>query len=171
LAGVAVKLEKALARVGYTKVSYFYVPYGFAIATGLEQIKDDGSPFDAARRWFAEPAIEEFSLTGYLRLVLRAPIGRYRAMVFAFTTKDYDLIGIQITRSDLVAIIKSGSLRLPDFYREVIFDRHYTVYALIYEFQGRAGSEPVLVNPSAISASEHLKRAKIFSALASGAPQ
>jgi hypothetical protein len=165
LADVALDLEKALARVGYSKVSYFYVPYGFVIVTGIEQIKDDGSPLDTASRWFAEPAIEEFSLAGYLRLLLRAPIGRYRAIVFVFTTENYSFDGIQITRYDLTAISKGGILRLPDLYRSVIFDRRYRGEALIYEFQGRAGSEPVLVNPSAISGNDHLKRAHIWSAL------
>jgi hypothetical protein len=47
----------------------------------------------------------------------------------------------------------------------VIFRPPYKVDALIYEFEGRAGSEPVLVNPSAIPGNEHLVRAGIWAVL------
>jgi hypothetical protein len=153
LADVALDFEEALARVGYSRLAYFYVPYGFAIVTGIEQIKDDGSPLDSARRWFAEPAIE-FSLAGYLRLLLAAPIGRYRAIVFVLTTEYYNPSQFRITRDDLALVSKGGAQRLPGLYRYVMFRPPYRVEALIYEFQGRAGSEPVLVNPSAISGSD-----------------
>jgi hypothetical protein len=165
LADVAEDLAKALNHAGYSKFSYFYAPYGFAIVTGIEQINDDGSPLDSRRRWFAEPAVE-FSLSEYLRLLLGAPIGRYRAIVFVVIAEYYGPSGIRITRDELGRLSALGGVALPDLYRSVMFrSPPYKVDALIYEFKGRAGSEPVLVNPSAIAGDEHLIKAQIWPAL------
>jgi hypothetical protein len=172
LADVASHLAKALSTAGYSKLSYFYAPYGFAAVTGIEQINDDGSPLATAHRWFAEPAID-FSLAAYLRLLLAAPVGRYRAIIFLVTTESFGPSGIVVTRSELARLMSSGGFMLPDLYRTVSFrSPPYEVDALIYEFRGRAGSEPVLVNPSAITGSQHLAKARILAALdASGVPQ
>ncbi len=172
LADVASHLANALSTAGYSKLSYFYAPYGFAAVTGIEQINDDGSPVASAHRWFAEPAIE-FSLAAYLRLLLAAPVGRYRAIIFLVTTQSLGPSGIVVTRSELARLMSSGSFMLPNLYRTVSFrSPPYEVDALIYEFSGRAGSEPVLVNPSAITGSQHLVKARILAALdASGVPQ
>jgi hypothetical protein len=75
-----------------------------------------GSP----RRWFAEPAVE-FSLAGYLRLLLGAPVGRYRASVFVVIPDYYTPSSIQITRGQLASLLAQGGMVLPDLYRSVPF--------------------------------------------------
>jgi hypothetical protein len=172
LADVAEQLTSALKRAGYDNLSYYYVPQGFAIVTGIEQIRDDGSPLDSDRRWFAEPAVE-FSLAEYIRLLLRAPVGRYRSIVFTITPEVYLPSLIVISRNELAAAFcQGGSPRLPSLYGKVSFSLPYMVDALIYEFAGRAGSDPVLVKPSAISGNNHILRAHIWASLEpNGAPQ
>jgi hypothetical protein len=101
--------------VGCSKFSYFYAPYGFAMLTGVEQIKADGSPLDAPRRWLAEPAID-FSLANYMHLLLSAPVGRYRAIIFVVTTEEYSPSDIRLTREEIRTVSKGGGLHLPAIY-------------------------------------------------------
>lgn len=167
LADVAKLLADALSKSGYTKFAYFYAPFGFAIVTGIEQIQEDGTPLDNDRRWFAEPAVD-FSIAAYLRLLLKAPVGRYRSLIFVVTPHSYPLSDIRLTRYAMSQLLNPGGRQLPDFYENVLFRSPYRADALIYEFEGRAGTDPVLVNPSAIPGILHLKRARILLALETG---
>jgi prepilin-type N-terminal cleavage/methylation domain-containing protein len=51
LGEVDVALDSAFRQAGYVEKSYYSVPSGFAIASRLEQINQDGTPKDAADRW------------------------------------------------------------------------------------------------------------------------
>ena len=48
---IASKLEAVLQQAGYSELSYYAVPEGFAILTRLEKINTDGSSLPEEERW------------------------------------------------------------------------------------------------------------------------
>jgi hypothetical protein len=165
LADVAQEIIGALHSAGYLEYGFFYVPYGFALVTHLEQIEDDGTPRNDEFRWRSELAVgmRRFSLSEYLRVLFLAPAGRYRNIMFIVSPVDFAPTDTQITRQGANKWLLQSQPSLPEVYSRVRFDQHYKIIALIYEFYayGRT-SEPVIILPSAIPAVKHLTSANLW---------
>jgi hypothetical protein len=166
---VAQRLENGFRRAGYGQLSYYAVPQGFAMATRLEQIANDGTPLPVPQRWsrdIAPPA--SFSLMTYLRALFGANPGHFRVIVLVVTSESVapDTTKVPITREIAELWPTEGATRLPATYKAIRYvDDIYSCSALIYEFeQGSPDDAPLLRNPG-LDAQIQLDKADILKGL------
>ena len=166
LGDAAERLDRALGQARYEPPAYYAIPGGFAMATRMEQIQEDGTPVDDALRWSTEvPPRKIKSLGDYLRALLSAPEGFYRVIVFTFTDRPVATSSVQVSEADALAWGSDGGDRLPDSVASQPFTRQHRCLVLVYEFQKVAGSEPTPHPDGAPPASVHLQRSGISAAL------
>jgi hypothetical protein len=157
-------LVSAMQTTGYYEKSYYAVPRGFALATRLEQIAEDGSSKMAPDRWSAgPPRVEHFS--EYLRALLTANPGYYRVVVFVVTDTPFAETGAPVSESEAEKWLTSGANKLPAAIANSAFGQNTVCTALIYEFERSAGSAPVLLEPSRLDAHTHLVKSGLWGAL------
>jgi prepilin-type N-terminal cleavage/methylation domain-containing protein len=165
LRDVASALEAAFRRCGYIEKSYYAVPDGFALASRIEQINEDGS---ASRdRWSLDvPNMRQFSLSAYLAALFNAPrAGHFRIIVFIVTPHPFTQSNVPITAAEAREWISAGANTLPDEVGEQDYSRRHDCTALIYEFKGSGAKRAVFVEPSELSAETHLVKAGLVAAL------
>ena len=166
LGDAAERLDRALGQARYEPPAYYAIPGGFAMATRMEQIQEDGTPVDDALRWSTEvPPRKIKSLGDYLRALLSAPEGFYRVIVFTFTDRPVATSSVEVSEADALAWGSDGGDRLPDSVASQPFTRQHRCLVLVYEFQKVAGSEPTPHPDGAPPASVHLQRSGISAAL------
>ena len=167
LGEVARQLERAFNIAGYGESSYYRIPGGFALASRIEHIRADASPFDAPERWAVDtPKVRE-GFIDYIRALFNAPPGFYRVIVFVVTDQDFAAAEQAPSSAEARAWVTGGGLRLPERIAVQPYGpRHYTT-ALIYEFE-RRHDEPQasVLMPSPTQGRDHLERAGLWQALA-----
>jgi tetratricopeptide (TPR) repeat protein len=165
LATVAQAMESAFRQAGYGKKSYYSVPSGFAMASQIEQINEDGSPKESTDRWSLEMVpIRHFSLGSYLNALFRAQPGYYRVIVFVITSKAFSQRG-NVTPEESKVWVWSGLNKLPEEIGNQAYSPAYTCTALIYEFK-RTGKHADLMEQSGITGEIHLQKAGLLTAFA-----
>lgn len=158
-------LEAAFRQCGYIEKSYYGVPDGFAVASRIEQINEDGS---ASRdRWSLDvPNMRQFSLSAYLVALFKAPrAGHYRIIVFIVTPHPFTQSNVTITAAEAQAWISTGTNKLPEEVAKQDYSLRHDCTALIYEFKGSKVKKAEFVDPSEISAETHLVKAGLIAAL------
>ena len=156
------RISEALRATGFDENGLFEVPGGFALATRLERIRDDGSP-DTSERWTDSKALP-LDLTDYLgRLFLSRP-GQFRLIAFLLTSQD-GLAETGPAPSERWArdLYLMGARVLPPRIGELPFAGR-NCHVLIYHFERRRGST-VILYPSTLSTREHLQKAGLWSKL------
>lgn len=170
LGDLASHLSSALYEGGYTELSWYAVPNGFALVTRLEQFNKDGTPTYGAYRWLDDaiaPA-EIDSIWDYLFALFEAKPGHYRVFVFIVTNASYPQSDtLPPTNEEVKAWLGEGVQNglPPDIAgREVTPD--YTCKAFVYEFvrPQEESTRPALIK-SALTGAEHLQKSKIWEAL------
>ena len=158
-------LSDALRENGYVETSYFLVPRGYALVTRLEQIQRNGDPRPGSERWAVEkPSVGSFSLSEYVRLLLTAPTGRYRLLVFVITDEQFSESSEEVTRSEAMDWLRSGVNDIPTVVAQMAHGAGYRTTALIYDFV-KGGGQAQLLRPSDIDAQTHLVRSKLWAYL------
>jgi len=159
-------LIAGLQTTGYFEKSYYAVPRGFALATRLEQISDDGTPKPPPDRWSAAaPHVESFSIKEYLHALLTDNPGYYRVVVFVVTDVPFSESGSQASMSEAQSWLTKGSNTLPASMASAPFGQNTVCTALIYEFSRSAGKEPGLLQPGHLDAHTHLVKSGLWTAL------
>jgi len=163
LANVAVTLESALRESHYPKWSYSSVPNGFALISQMEQIKPDGTPSPDPARWSADlPWVANMTLIEFVRALVNAPPGYYRVIVFIVTNQPWPRTGEKPTGDEAKQWLAEGFTWLPPSIGELPYGPDYRITALVYEFKKASKDEnATLIELSAISADDHLKKAGI----------
>lgn len=161
---VANKLENALATEGYYERSYYPILDGFAIATHIEQINEDGTSKKSGRWLLDVPMLETFSVSAYVHALFRAPYGRYRVIVFVVTTHPFTQSDAKVTRQQATDWLSAGYDSLPDEIGRREFSANYKCTALIYEFKG-TGKSAEFVDPSQLQGRTHLIKSGLMAAL------
>jgi tetratricopeptide (TPR) repeat protein len=165
LATVAQAIETAFRQAGYGKKSYYSVPSGFAMASQIEQINEDGSPKESVDRWSLEVLpIRHFSLGLYLNALFRARPGYYRVIVFIVTSKAFSQSNTKVSEADARLWISSGLNKLPEEIGNQEYSPAYSCTALIYEFK-KTGKHADLIEQR-ISGETHLQKSGLLAALA-----
>lgn len=167
LGEVARQLERAFNIAGYGESSYYRIPGGFALASRIEHIRADASPFDAPERWAVDtPKVRE-GFIDYIRALFNAPPGFYRVIVFVVTDQDFAAAEQAPSSAEARAWVTGGGLRLPErIAAQPYGPRHYTT-ALIYEFERRRDEpQASVLMPSPTQGRDHLERAGLWQALA-----
>jgi len=166
LGTVAQTIELAFAQAGYGQKSYYSVPGGFAMASQLEQINQDGSPKESLYRWSLEtPPLRKFSLGSYLNALFTAQPGYYRVIVFVVTSQAFPQRDVKVTSEQSRAWVSSGLNKLPEKIGNQEYSTAYSCTALIYEFK-QTGKHADLVDPSQITGKTHLDKAGLMAAFA-----
>ena len=157
-------LDSAFRLAGYVEKSYYSVPNGFAMASALEQINQDGTAKKPADRWSVKVApLRKWSLRAYLESLLKASPGHYRVIVFVVTSEPFAESNTKLTECDVRSWKSSGLDRLPADIASRPYSPAHACIALIYEFS-RVGAQPaIFVDPSQMTGETHL--AKLLAAL------
>jgi hypothetical protein len=165
------RLESALSTCGYTSLSYYSTPGGFALVTRLEETSQDGTPLKGDARWRRDVgplSLRTFSLGEYLKRLFTAPFGYYRFISFVITDRplrvDQDKI---LTNLGADSLLRGGVLALPADVLAPAYSASHHCYALVYEFTWKDSDTPPveLKTNGGPSAHDHLQRAGIISAL------
>ena len=167
LSDVSTHLEAAMQKAGYSEMSYFSVPGGYALASRIEQINNDGSPKDFSERWVLKIKPSKiFSLSDYIHALFSAQKGHFRVIVFIVSNKAFVQSKDTVTDKQAMAWVRSGSSAIPHVLGEIPYTDKYRCTALIYEFEKATdASEATLMEPSNINGQQHIIKSKIWEAL------
>jgi hypothetical protein len=166
LGTVAQAIESAFAQAGYGQKSYYSVPGGFAMASQIEQINQDGTPKESVDRWSLEtPPLRKFSLCSYLNALFTAQPGYYRVIVFVVTSQAFPQRDVKVTSEQSKAWVSGGLNKLPEKIGNQEYSAAHGCTALIYEFK-QTGKHADLVDPSQITGKTHLDKAGLMAAFA-----
>jgi hypothetical protein len=163
LGQVADKLQESLSGAGYEGSGFLAAPNGFVIVTQVEQTDAEGSPI-SGHRWVGDIAAGgSFSLNSIIRLLVAAPAGYFRVIVFVVS--DHPEAGGE-DNSEKLELLRRWSqvsqLRLPPSVRSMPYDDSYSVTALVYEFEKHEnGDDPSARVPGRLAAMRHLDGLKV----------
>lgn len=166
LGEVADHLRKALRTAGYEDIGFYSVPKGFALVTRVEQMSKDGSPLPEPERF--NPHIEPKwdSLWSYVKAVLFATRGYFRMYMIVVTSAPIFTDDERLPFDASLHLASGGAIDLSDVMRAKPYTPAHRCAVLIYEFhQPTEDHEPNVNVPSTLSASIHLERSGITSAL------
>jgi hypothetical protein len=159
-------LIAALNAGGYTARSYYSVPNGFALATRIEQINEDGTPKTPPARFAIEPEpVSILRPMDYLRALLKGVPGYYRVIVFIVTDTPFQASGERPTEAQATEWVSSGVNVLPRAIGELPFTRDVNCTALVYEFTRKPGADSGATQfdvPGRLDAMTHLVRSGIW---------
>jgi hypothetical protein len=161
------KLRLALDTNGYTEVSYFAVPGGFAMVTRLEQYEEDGTSKVPPDRWSVDVLpLRTFSLSDYIRALFQANPGYYRIIIFVVTPVPFVESSATVSRDEAMEWLRTGLNKLPASLGESPYTTQHTCTALVYEYmQATRGQEVKQTRPGHLSATDHLMKAKLLALL------
>jgi hypothetical protein len=166
MAHVADRLRRAFDDAGYPDVRFFAIPGGFVLLAPPEQVDIAGRPVTGSDRWsVALPRLREFSLSHYLRMLVRGRTGFYRVIAIAVTNSDISPADVPggVPFSPLHG---RGQLKIPRGISNDSFSNEHYVVAMVYEFEKSDRFPAVtVVSPGRVSGIEHLRRAKVMTAL------
>ena len=163
---VARRMEQALVANGYTQLSYYAVPDGFAMVTQIERI-DAEAASAAEQRWSIriDPVkLIPFSLGAYLDALLGKNGDSFRVIVFTFTPTPFVTAATPVAPETAMAWVEKGATALPAALASRPYDPAAVCHALVYEFRiSSLGAR--LQNPSAFDGRRHLRAAGILPVL------
>ena len=166
LATVVQAIESALQEAGYGEKSYYSVPGGFAMASRIEQINQDGTAKGPADRWSLEvPPMRKFSFSAYLTALFTARPGYYRVIVFVVTSHPFSQADAKVTSEEAQVWVSSGLNALPEDIASRDYSSAHNCTALIYEFK-QIGKHTKLMDPSQLTGKTHLNKAGLMAAFA-----
>lgn len=163
---VARRMEQALVANGYTQLSYYAIPDGFAMVTQIERI-DAEAASAAEQRWSIriDPVkLIPFSLGAYLDALLGKNGDSFRVIVFTFTPTPFVTAAAPVAPETAMAWVEKGATALPAALAAQPYDPAAVCHALVYEFRiSSLGAR--LQNPSAFDGTRHLRAAGILPVL------
>ena len=160
-------LDLAFQNAGYGERSYYSVPKGFAMASRIEQINQDGTAKGPADRWSLEvPQMRKFSFSAYLTALFRARPGYYRVIVFVVTSKPFSQSNAKVTSKEAELWISSGLNALPEDIARGEYTSAHRCTALIYEFKRLETQPAKFVDPSELTGQIHLEKSGLLAAFA-----
>lgn len=163
---VATRMEQALAANGYTEVSYYAVPDGFAMVTQVERIEANAASA-AVQRWSTQidpVSLIPFNLGAYLKALLGKNGDSFRVIVFTFTPTPFTAGGSPVSPGEAMAWVEKGATALPAFLAAQAYAADTACTALVYEFRiSSLGAK--LQRPSEFDGRWHLQAAGILKRL------
>jgi hypothetical protein len=167
LSDVDEKLHAAFRSCGYSEISYFSVPAGFAMVSRLEQINDNGTPKEIPDRWAKDVLpVDSISLRKILRALFTANPGYYRLIVFIVTPTPFSDVGAKVSREETETWLHRGLNVLPPSIGKIAYTKETACTALIYEFeQPAAGKQAVIKLPGRLTGEIHLRKNNLLQAL------
>ncbi len=167
LGDIETVLRNALLSEGYSDISCFVVPEGFALVTRLEKITADGTALPGVGRWATElSSIGTLSLLSRVREFFFLEPGLFRIMVFVVTSQSFVQRAEEVSREVATEWTAYGANRLPAEVSTRLAGPDVTTTLLVYEFtQPRKEAPATLQSPGSHSGREHLEKSGIWAAL------
>ena len=167
LSQLSQEFEMAMNKAGYSSLSYFYVPCGFAIVSQLEQINPDGSPKKETERWSAQyQKAEVFDLSSYISALFTSKPGHFRVIAFIFSTQPFTQTAKEMSKDTAAILIHRGATGLSPKIEDFPVPESFNCNALIYEFEQKSmNSLAVFKDPSSVNGKNHLVKSKIWGEL------
>lgn len=155
-------IQAALAQAGYSGSTYWGVPSGYALVTPLEQTDQHGAPLLAGSRWNSRiVAMKEFSLAEYLRVLLTAPVGYFRILLFVVSSETFASRDAKEILATVEHWTRGGLNALPDVIARRPFSESHRVNALVYEFVKQEDKQrPRAEVPGRLKTPDHLRAVK-----------
>jgi hypothetical protein len=163
---VAARMEQALAANGYTQISYYAVPDGFAMVTQVERIEPDAASA-AVQRWSTQidpVSLIPFNLDAYLQALLGKNGDSFRVIVFTFTPTPFTAGGSPVAPGEAMAWVEKGATALPASIAAQAYGADTACTALVYEFR-ISSLGAMLQRPSEFDGRQHLQAAGILKRL------
>lgn len=163
---VASRMEQALAANGYTQVSYYAVPDGFAMTTQIERIEPNAASA-AEQRWSTQidpVSLIPFNLDAYIKALLGKNGDSFRVIVFTFTPTPFTSSGPPVPPGEAMAWVEKGATALPAALAAKPYGNDTVCTALVYEFR-ISSLGAALQRPSAFDGMQHLRAAGILDTL------
>lgn len=166
LGSVAQRFEHALAANGYTLVSYYAVPDGFAMVTQVERL-GPGARSAAEQRWSTQidpVSLIPFNLDAYIQALLGKNGDSFRVIVFAFTPQPFTADSRPASPETIEAWVEKGATALPASLATLPYGEPMVCTALVYEFR-ISSLGTALQRPGEFDGSQHLRASGILTAL------
>lgn len=163
---IADLLEDTLDQGEYFDRSYWVAPGGFALATRLERITEDGAPVGSQNRWPTTNLTERFELSRYLKSLFFTDPGYFRVIVFLLSSEFERTSDAEPTPDEAFRWLRRGMVMLPPDMARLEITPNHELTALIYEFERVPGSDAVVLAPGRLTGRTHLARARLQSLLA-----
>lgn len=164
LKDVEKKIRKALENNSYTDIRYYLVSGGFAMATKMERINDDGTP-KSQNRWKTVPLpLEDINILSYFKALFLGNPGHFRDFIFVISNQSISP-ATEIDKDRLLSIINSGPPTLPSDFSKIRFTEQYKCVVYVYEFTQENVSTPAIQVKDGINAKGHLEKANILNHL------
>lgn len=164
-------IVQALNASGYLEKSYYQVPQGFAIATRLEQIYEDGSPKPDSIRWSSELKIGDKSasfFSTWLKAIFDTNEGHFRVIVFIVAPKIISSYSQKMPRIKAKGLVRQGSFALPSSYATKPNLSNLVFTALIYEYMLLESEKKArIIDQSDVLGITHLEKAGVWQILLS----
>jgi hypothetical protein len=164
--GVAAdRLTRALLAAGYKDLRFYDIPEGFAVATPLELIDDQGLAMphpDPAIRFSATYPSEGFFTMRFWSDLLSGKVGRFRLFVFVVIDHPF---GYAIDVTDAQVLWKHPSAELPLNRSDLAYTANDHWYALVYEVTHPKGTDRVTLVEHPSDPMTHLTKAGILASL------
>ncbi|MHB8767101.1 MAG: hypothetical protein ACYDA8_22550 [Deferrisomatales bacterium] len=166
LADADARLSLALLSAGYVRKSYLAAPQGFALATPLERIRPDGSPFPGAGRWAGDGApMDRFGFSQYVEALESAEPGLYRVVLLTLAPRALYRGPAHPGANDYRLWVQDELNRLPSVVAEYRLSADYQAVAWVYEFEKLPGQTARPRIPGKIAAEDHLRGSGLAKAL------
>lgn len=166
LLGVAKTLLAALRQAGYEEQSFYCVPGGFALATAVERIRSDKTPWPGDDRWNLQPMPlvrldQDFSLNSLIQAVMHADPGDYRMIVFYVTDRPLGVPTVQ-PGPNFRSLPQGGPDEPRSDWSEIAYTAQHRVHALVYEFRRASVASPAYFVSSTLPTAIQLRRAGLM---------
>lgn len=147
---LADRIDAALRDEGYNASRYYRTCGGFVVVTKVERLRSDGRPFDDADRFVPLDAqlsaIEDMSIEGILRALVRVSPGRFRMLAIVTSNRELAPEGA-MTGAMARDFADGGVLRLPAVMRGQPLTPAHDITVLVYEFEKFPGQAEVRQRP------------------------
>jgi hypothetical protein len=158
-------LSHALRDTGYRDLSWYDVPGGFALVTGLELIDDQGLAMahpDPAVRFSAIYPPRGFFTMRFWSELLAGRTGRFRLFVFVVIDQPF---GYSKDVTDPEVVWKHPAEELPLSRADLIYKPQDKWYVLVYELEHPAGTDHARLVEHPSDPGLHLTKSGIAAAL------
>jgi hypothetical protein len=169
LSDAAAALTTAFKSCGYGERSFYPIPNGFALASRLEHMNEDGTSSDDRWELDVRP-VKDHTIESYLKALFRARPGHYRVIVFILTNVSFEQKSETATSEQANDWAFSGKPALPKEIGEQDYSDDHVCTALIYEFRRLGEQKATFVKPSEMTGQTHLEKSGLLSALAQPKP-
>jgi hypothetical protein len=160
LSGAYRNLRRLLELSGYQDHGLYACPGGFAMATAVERIHEDGTPFEEPNRWLpGRLPMGRFDIDGYFRRLFKGELNHFRVFLFVMTDFDIEAKKDSLSENEARAWVTSSGT-LPEAVARAPTDRK-KCYCFVYHYPNK-GDQSRLLIPSKVPAKVHLVRSGIL---------